>query len=203
MGFRQKCKKLFIYSIICNIIYGDIVGGRVMSFNSSNAALLVVDVQRGLFRRPSAVHNEEALINNIVKLISDAHETKVQVIHVQHFNKALHGTGLASIKMHPSIELAENDIVLYKEQTSAFKNTTLTEELEKRNLNKVIVVGLVTQGCIKSTCLEGKELGYDIVLVADGHSNYNQNAEEIINQWNEKLRKANITVLNTRDIHFI
>jgi nicotinamidase-related amidase len=174
-----------------------------MSFNSSNAALLVVDLQRGLFRRPSAVHNEGGLIKNIVRLISEAHEANVQVIHAHHFNKALHGSGLASIKMHPSIELAENDIVLYKEQTSAFKNTTLCEELKKRNLDKVIVTGLVTQGCIKSTCLEGKALGYDVILVADGHSNYNQNAEEIINQWNENLKKENITVLKTEDIHFI
>ena len=188
---------------MCNIIYRDIVGGRIMSFNSSNTALLVVDVQRGLFRRPSAVHNEDKLINNIVKLIKEAHETKIQVIHIQHFNKDLHGTGLASIKMHPSIELGETDIVLYKEQTSAFKNTALCEELGKKNLNKVIVTGLVTQGCIKSTCLEGKELGYDVILAADGHSNYNQNAEEIIQLWNMELRKSNITVLNTEDIHFI
>jgi nicotinamidase-related amidase len=174
-----------------------------MSFNSNNTALLVVDVQRGLFRGPSTVHNEKGLLDNIVRLIDEAHETRVQVVHIQHFNKALHGAGLASAKLHPRIVLRDEDMLLYKEQTSAFKDTSLDEELRKRNIDKVIITGLVTQGCIKATCLEGKRLGYDVVLVADGHSNYNQNAEEVISRWNESLKKENITVLNREDIHFI
>lgn len=174
-----------------------------MSFNANNTAVLVVDVQRGLFMRPSTIHNEVGLLDIIVKLIGDAHETKVQVIHVQHFNKALHGAGLSSIKLHPRIVLSESDIILYKEQTSAFRDTSLDEELKKRNISKLIVMGLVTQGCIKSTCLDGKELGYEVVLVEDGHSNYNQNAEEVISQWNDNLRRENITVLKSKDIHFI
>lgn len=61
----------------------------------------------------------------------------------------------------------------------------------------------MTQGAIKSTCRDGKALGYDVVLVADGHTNNNQNAPQVIREWNETLASENISVLKAEEIHFI
>ncbi|WP_139902371.1 cysteine hydrolase family protein [Clostridium thermarum] len=174
-----------------------------MSLNSSNTALLVVDVHRGLFSGPSTIHNERGLLDNIVGLIDEAHKAGVQIFYILNFNRALSGLGMPAVKLHPRITLRDGDVLLYKEQISAFKNTGLHEELRKRNIYKIVVTGLITQGAIKTTCLDGKQLGYEVVLVADGHSNNNQNAEEVINQWNENLRNENIIVLKRKEVHFI
>ena len=36
--------------------------------------------------------------------------------------------------------------------------------------------GLVSNGCVKATCLGGIKNGYKVILVKDGHSNFNKNA---------------------------
>ena len=37
-------------------------------------------------------------------------------------------------------------------------------------VKKLIITGLLTHGCVKGACLDAKKLGYEVVLVEDGHS---------------------------------
>jgi nicotinamidase-related amidase len=50
-----------------------------------------------------------------------------------------------------------------------------------------VVTGLVTHGCVKATCMGAKDLGYEVILVKDGHSNFNKQAAKLIDEWNRKL----------------
>ncbi|NLM34486.1 MAG: cysteine hydrolase [Clostridiales bacterium] len=174
-----------------------------MGYTSSNTALIVIDIQKGFFRAATSVYNAESFLNTVEMLINEAHEANIQVIHVQRYYEVLVGLGEKSMNMHPRINLRPNDIVLRKEQISAFQNTNLHEILQSKKIERIVVTGLMTQGAIKSTCRDGKALGYDVVLVADGHTNNNQNAPQVIREWNETLASENISVLKAEEIHFI
>lgn len=174
-----------------------------MGYTASNTALVVIDIQKGFFRSANSVYNAESFLNTVEMLLNEAHEVGIQVIHVQRYNEILMGLGIKDINMHPRIQVKPSDIIVRKEHMSAFQDTNLHEILQSKKIERIVVMGLLTQGSIKATCLQGKELGYDVVLVADGHTNNNQNAAQVINEWNEILAKENISVLKADEIHFI
>lgn len=168
----------------------------------NNSALLLVDIKNRLPGRLTPIYNEEELMRNLETLVKSARNTNALIINVQNYSRVLQASPLGSAKLNPGVIMRNGQLVIYKEQTSAFKDTALKEELDKRNIRRLVVAGLVTQGCIKSTCLDAKKLGYDVVLAEDGHSNYNQNAEEVIKQWNDTLREEGIDIIKTNKIFF-
>jgi nicotinamidase-related amidase len=66
----------------------------------------------------------------------------------------------------------------------------------------VVVTGLVTHGCVKSSCIGAHELGYEVVLVADGHSSYSKDASKLIAEWNEKLSQGGVVVRAAEEVQF-
>jgi nicotinamidase-related amidase len=73
-------------------------------------------------------------------------------------------------------------------------------ELGSRQIQSLVVTGLVTHGCVKATCIGAHELGYKIILVKDGHSNYHRKAREIIDEWNQKLSQGLVELKATQEI---
>ena len=92
----------------------------------NNTALLIIDVQLGIFMRKEydrmAVYNESSLINNIKTLIDKAKSANSPVIYVQHMYNdfPLMEKGQPLWDIHPDIKPAENDIVVEKCHADAF-----------------------------------------------------------------------------------
>ena len=64
-------------------------------------------------------------------------------------------------------------------------------ESEEENIKELIIAGMQTEVCIESTTKRAIELGYKIVLVEDGHSTFDfddMNAIDEINRVNRELR---------------
>ena len=74
--------------------------------------------------------------------------------------------------------------------------------MRSRNITILVVTGLVTHGCVRATCLGARQLGYKVVLVEDGHSNYSKQAARIIDEWNQKLSAENIELRPASEIGF-
>ena len=51
-----------------------------------------------------------------------------------------------------------------------------------------------THGCVKATCLGALDLGYQVSLVKDGHSNYSKDGPDLIEKWNQKLSDNGVVV---------
>jgi nicotinamidase-related amidase len=65
-----------------------------------------------------------------------------------------------------------------------------------------VVTGLVTHGCVKSSCVGAQELGCKVVLVADGHSSYSKHAARLIEEWNEKLSHGIAELQSAQEVKF-
>jgi hypothetical protein len=74
--------------------------------------------------------------------------------------------------------------------------------LKARGVERLVITGMVTHGCVKNTCLGGLAAGYPVILVADGHSSYSQKAGELIAEWNEKLARQGAQVLSAAEVVF-
>lgn len=174
-----------------------------MKKNITNTALLVVDVQKGLFEQKTPIYKEIDLLNKITILIDNFRKNNITVIFIQHANKGILKFESDGWQLHPLIKPINNEIIIQKNNGSAFKETNMQKILDKHNIKKLIVAGLTTHGCIKATCLDGVKLGYEVILVEDAHSSYNKKADELIKTWNFKLSEKGINLIRTCEISSI
>ncbi len=171
-------------------------------FPPGKTALLVIDVQRALFTRPNPIYKANQLIEAINLIIDRSHLFGVKVIYVQHANQSFLKEGTEGWQFHPGLTRGEGDSQIQKKQGNAFLDTQLQSELEVRGIQNLLITGLVTQGCIKATCLGGLERGYRIFLVEDGHSNYNQEASAVIEKCQKELELAGVEIVSVDRIVF-
>ena len=163
-------------------------------------ALLVIDVQQGLFHKSTPIYRAEALLNTLAMLIDRAHAADTLVIYIQHASDKVLPFGSEDWQLHPRLHPGDGDLVILKQHGNAFEDTSLQAELIGRGVGRVIVTGLVTHGCVKATCLGALALGYAVVLAADGHSSYSRDAARLIEEGNRKLGEAGARVMPAAEI---
>ena len=171
--------------------------------NPKSTALLVIDVQSALFSRPTPIYKADDLLRNINSLVEMFQLSNVLVVYIQHSNNKMLIKDSDGWRFHPELNIKETDPIIHKIHGNAFKETNLKQTLESRGIEHIVITGLVTQGCVKATSIGGKELGYRVILVEDGHSNYNKEAPKIIEKWNLKLGKEQVELLAADEIGFL
>jgi nicotinamidase-related amidase len=169
----------------------------------NNPALLIIDVQRGLFEKELPIYDEDRLLANINLLADKAHAAKVPVFWIQHCSEKTLVEGTDEWKLHKAFIPSKADSFIRKHHSNAFQDTPLKAELDALHVRTVVVAGLVTHGCVQHTCNGAHELGYDVVLVKDAHSNFNVKARDVINEWNTSLSKDGVVRLqSTVEVEF-
>jgi nicotinamidase-related amidase len=137
-------------------------------------ALLVIDAQVNMFAANNAVYGSETLLKTMSTLIARARSVGILIAYVQ--NNGGPGDpdepGTHGWQIHPDLAPCENDIVIQKWIPDAFYHTRLQEELARRGIKQVIIMGMKTEYCIATTCRHAFALDYQVTLVKDGHSTY-------------------------------
>jgi nicotinamidase-related amidase len=165
-------------------------------------ALLVIDVQRALFKQSTPIYQAEQLLNTICALVERAHLAGVPVFYIQHSNNRLLPAGTDGCRLHPRLSPEARDTLVQKKHGSAFEDTDLGRQFEDRDVGTVVITGLVTNGCVRATCLDAHRLGYRVILVGDGHSSYHKKAGKLIAEWNQKLGEKAAQVMLAQEIDF-
>ena len=171
--------------------------------NPESTALLVIDVQKALFSRSTPIYRAVDLIRNINSLVEMFQLSNALVVYIQHSNNKMLIKDSDGWQFHPDLNFKEDDPIIYKIHGNAFKETNLKQVLESRGIEDIVITGLVTQGCVKATSIGGKELGYRVILVEDGHSNYSKEAPKVIEKWNLKLGKEQAKLFSADEIGFV
>jgi nicotinamidase-related amidase len=158
----------------------------------SDTALLVIDVQAGMFAEAEQPYQGEQLLANINHLIDQARASQTPIIYVQHGGPAGDSLepGTSGWAIHPAIAPTENDTIVQKRFPDSFQETTLQSELTAHGITKLIVAGMQTEFCVDTTCRRAFSLGYDVTLVQDAHSTWNtkrMTAEQIVDHHNRVL----------------
>jgi len=167
------------------------------------SALVVIDVQNALFEKPTPVYNADALLRNITSLMDRAHTNNCPVFVFRHTNNSFLAYGSDGWQLHSALCLDATDTVLDKQHGSAFADTPFQQQLEARGIHRLVVTGLVSNGCVKATCEAALKLGYAVVLVADGHSSYHKDAAQIIEEWNRRLSALGVDVVPAAAVAFV
>lgn len=165
-------------------------------------ALLVIDVQKGLFNKTIPIFNADCFLKNINLLVKKAHENHVPVFYIQHSNNTILVNGSDDWYLHSDIKPTNKDFLIHKKHGNAFEGTALNELLQSKSVNSLVITGLVTHGCVKANTIGALVLGYKVTLVKDGHSNYSKDAPDLIDKWNNKLNGFGASVKETQEIEF-
>jgi nicotinamidase-related amidase len=165
-------------------------------------ALLVIDVQQELFEKSTPIYQADQLLSNINLLVDRAHAAGVPVFFVQHSSWKTLVEGSDGWRLHPALQPLTTDHFVQKHHSNAFQETTLKGDLDALHVCRVVVAGLLTHNCVQVTCNGAHELGYDVVLVKDAHSNYSLKAHDDIDEWNEKLSHGIVQLQSTAEVDF-
>ena len=157
-------------------------------------ALLIIDVQNGMFGKATPVYREETLLANICVLRERARAAGILVVYLQHADKHWLVEGTDTWPIHPRVQPLPGDLVINKRHPNSFEDTPLETELEARGVGVLLVTGMVTHGCVKATCLGAQKLGYRVILVSDAHSNFHKDPEPLIAETEAKLKEAGVEV---------
>lgn len=154
-------------------------------------ALLILDAQVNMFS-PTPVFQGEALLGCLRELAARGRAAGVPVIFARHDGGfgAIDERGKPGWELHPELEIVAADVVLDKDTPNAFLRTSLAAELARLGATRLVVCGLQTEMCVDTTCRAAFALGYQVVLVADGHSTFDTEhltAEQVIAHHNDIL----------------
>lgn len=171
-----------------------------------HSALLVIDVQKGMFREENPVFNGFELLNHLNALIKNARANQVPVIFIQHDagrGKPLeHGT--TGWEIHDALLRKHDDMIIEKKTPDSFYGTSLDETLQRLNVKHLVISGIQSEVCVDTTTRSAFSKEYEVTLVTDAHSTWSSNeltATQIIHHHNQVLRWFAETK-PTAEIHF-
>lgn len=171
---------------------------------SGDTALLIIDVQTGLF--DEGAFKADNLVANVNSLTARARAANVPVIYIQHKaadpRDSLHVDNPGHA-IHPPIAPHQGELVVKKSVADGFLDTNLRQELEARGIHKLIIAGMQTDECVNATSRSAVKLGYDVTLVSDAHTTGDSpGAQQIIDDHNRDLEKVGAHLVTTDQVEF-
>lgn len=136
-------------------------------------ALLVIDMQHGMFAGPERPHDGERVLANINALARKARDAGAPIFAARH-------TGPQGSPIEPGSVFAQLlpdllvdagiDTVFDKTRPNCFHATPLAGWLAEAGIGELVIAGMKTQYCVDSTCRAASDLGLRPVLIADAHT---------------------------------
>ncbi len=156
-----------------------------------NKALLIIDVQNGMFQRGSSVYQDAKLLYNLKKIAAIAKAESMPIFYIQHESDGSLQRHSFEWQLHPFLHVERDDEVIYKKTPDAFYQTNLEEKLHSNEIKELIVTGIQTDICVDTTCRSAFSKGFSIELILDAHSTWDNSAlsaNKIIQHHNQTLR---------------
>ncbi|POA19337.1 cysteine hydrolase [Pseudomonas sp. FW300-N1A1] len=170
-------------------------------------ALLILDMQVGLVHGPDKPWRGEALLNTLNSLLSKARKAGAPIFLARHIGPA--GSpiepGSPMTQLVPELVLQGDEVVFEKTRPNAFATTDLAAWLHACGSQGVVIAGMKTQYCVDSTCRAARDLGFDAVLIADGHTCIDTpalKAKDIVAHHNATLAGPFCRVVQAEDWYF-
>lgn len=175
---------------------------------TSESALLIIDMQQGLFHGPDTPFAADRVLSNISLLITKARQSEVPLFFARHigpddspFNEQSPLTRLIpELQVNP-----QSDVVFTKNYPSCFRGTDLQLQLRQRGIKQLVIAGMKTEFCVDTTCRAAPELGFNVVLISDAHTtvdNPHFSAENIIGHHNQTLAGPFVTLASAAEWQF-
>jgi nicotinamidase-related amidase len=139
---------------------------------TKNPALIVIDVQNGIDEDGywGGNRNNPDAEENVKSLIGYWRSKRWPIVFIKHDSideSSPFRPGQCGNDLKNFITPGDDDMFVAKSTANAFINTSLSDELSKRNIRELVIVGFVTNNSVESTARMAGDLGYISYVVSD------------------------------------
>jgi nicotinamidase-related amidase len=174
-------------------------------------ALLIIDVQRALFKPLPQPFEADQVVQRINLVAQRARAAQVPVVIIQHERaKGPMSMGTEGWLLQPELLVELDDLRVRKTTPDSFLRTNLLELLQSKGVTELTVCGYASEFCVDTTTRRAAALGFPVTLVADGHTTHDKahaSAAQIRSHENATLVSITsfgpvIRAVPAADIHF-
>ncbi len=137
-------------------------------------ALLVIDVQRGLFDAAPRPFEADLVVSRINALTAKAHDAGAPVFFVQHENAAELAHGSSNWQLEQNLTVGAKDTTIRKTTPDSFLGTDLQDLLTQKGIEQLVICGYACEFCVDTTVRRAAALGYPVILAADAHTTHDK-----------------------------
>ncbi|MDA8278738.1 MAG: cysteine hydrolase family protein [Actinomycetota bacterium] len=164
-----------------------------------DAALIIIDVQKG-FDDPSwGERNNPAAEQNIEAILGSWREANRPIFHIQHLSTSptsLLNSANAGSEIKDGVKPLPSEPVITKSVNSAFIGTDLEQRLKASGHRRLVIVGLTTDHCVSTTTRMASNLGFEVYLISDATATFGRIGDDGKYYSAEAIHKINLVSLS-------
>jgi len=149
----------------------------------NDTALLLLDLQRDFLeasgRMPVSPGNADWVISSANRLVMHAERAGWKQIFIKNeflksdwignlFRKSAAIEGSVGAEIDPRVALPARSSVISKSKLDAFTNPALGEELKSAGIRRIVILGVMAEGCVFATVKGARSRGFSVIVVSDG-----------------------------------
>lgn len=152
-----------------------------LNIEKNNTALVVIDLQKGMFGRKTEPYEVNVVISNAAKIADEFRKNQMPVFLVNvSSNEAERLKVIADeswqmkggmpadwSELVPELNVNPTDIKITKKQWGAFYGTELDLQLRRRGIKTIVLCGISTNVGVESTARFAYEYGYNQIFPED------------------------------------
>ena len=159
-----------------------------------NVTAIIIDMQEDFFVHERLSRRRSDLVKNMNELVSYCRENDAKIIWIrQEFAPDLSDamleakrknirvviSGTPGAEILSELDRRPSDRLLVKKRYSAFFGTDLNERLSRSGTSKLIIAGINTHACIRTTVVDAYQRDFEIILARDCIDSHDEEHHDI------------------------
>jgi nicotinamidase-related amidase len=179
--------------------------------NTNKPALIIIDMQNGINQPKLGRRNNPHAEDNMAALLAAWRAAHAPIVHVRHISRSpqsIFWPGQSGAEFQERFTPCDEEHVVEKNVPDAFINTGLERWLRVRDIQQVVIVGVITNNSVESTARTAGNLGFNTFVASDGaftfdkadYSGIVRSAEEVHAMSLANIDKEYATVAMTSNL---
>lgn len=166
--------------------------------NPARSALLLIDIQAHVIDNPRYVGHAPAALANLKRVLTQARETGVRIIHtrvvesdatdtpvwtsrhrLKAFRVGARREGTSGAEFHPDFGPEPGEIEMIKRRYSCFLGTNLDGLLRAGGIDTLVMAGIATNICLETTAVDAFQRNLWTVILGDCSATHSQEEHEV------------------------
>jgi nicotinamidase-related amidase len=164
-----------------------------------NAAIVVVDVQKGFDDPRWGRRNNPQAESNIGRLLKAWRKSRMPVFYIQHCSKIADSplrAGTPGNEIKDNVAPLSEEPVIKKTVNSAFIGTDLESQLRRKGIGTLVIVGITTDHCVSTTARMAGNMGFDVYVVSDATATFDRAGPDGKTYNAELIHEVNLASLH-------
>ncbi|MBV9927198.1 MAG: cysteine hydrolase [Acidobacteria bacterium] len=165
----------------------------------SRTALLIIDMLNDFFRQHAHLAAQRTRLVASINALAEAFREHGQPVFWvrQEFAPDLHDAflemrkhglrvtiaGTDGCELLPELDRRPADTTIVKKRYSAFFGTELEATLERMNLEALVVAGINTHACVRTTVIDAYQRDYEVVVATEGIASFDEAHHEMTKRY--------------------